>query len=206
MPCWARWFLSWGFSCCPTVPQRRRSLDEARPSLAQGKEDPGAGYDVYSYRTSTAIPDGDRTGVSIGPIRIPRDGGEVKGVIVSVSITHPNTGDLALRLGYDMNNDGHAEAIAELEPHRARPGGWAVREPYACPLEMKGVYYYRDEPAGEFDDRGDASFSVFNGLPRGGSFILTVVDSLAADTGAVEGWTIFLKHSIVRLGDSAKAS
>jgi hypothetical protein len=176
------------------------------PARAPIPGDPGAGYDVYSYRTPTVIPDGNRTGVTLGPIRVPQDSGEVGGVIVSISITHPSTADLTLRLGYDADNDGHPEAIAYLESHRARPGGWAVREPYACPQEMKGVYYYRDEPAGEFDDRGDASFSVFDRLPRGGSFTLTAADTLRADEGAIMGWTVFLKHPAEKLASRSASS
>ncbi len=158
-------------------------------------EDLVSGYDVYSYRAPTPIPDGDRAGVVVGPIRIPDDGNPVKGVILSISISHPYTGDLSLRLGYDENNDGVVEASAELEPHRARPGGWAVREPYACPAEMNGVFYYRDEPPGEYDDRGDASFGVFDGLAKGGCFRLSAVDSLPEDKGTLLGWTVYLKGS-----------
>jgi hypothetical protein len=187
-------------------PAQKPDPGPATNAVSLTLEDPGAGYDVYSYRTPTTIPDGDPAGVALGPIRIPKDGGAVEGVIVSVSITHPSTGDLALRLGYDANGDGHPEAVATLEPHLARPGGWAVREPYACPREMRGVYYYRDEPAGEYDDRGGASFSVFNGFPRGGSFTLTAVDSLAADEGVVLGWTVFLRRTNPRRGTVALSS
>ncbi len=180
--------LSDGSDDAPVVEQTAAVTSGAGVDLASG-------YDVYSFRTPTPIPDGDRAGVVAGPIRIPDDGAAVEGVILSISITHHYTGDLDLRLGYDEDNDGIAEASAALEPHRARPGGWAVREPFACPAEMNGVFYYRDDAPGEYDERGDASFSVFDGLAKGGCFMLSAVDSLAEDTGTLLGWTVFLKHS-----------
>lgn len=173
---------------------------------AAASDDLVSGYDVYSFHTPTAIPDGVRAGVAVGPMRIPDDGGLVDGLIVSISILHRHPGDLSLRVGYDENNDGVLEASATLESYRARPSGWTVREPFACPAEMNGVYYYRDEPVNEFDDRTDAAFSVFNGLAKGGCFTLTAADSLPEDTGTLLGWTVFLKRTPARVVPGAMAS
>jgi hypothetical protein len=172
---------------------------------ASSRDDTGSSYDVYSFRTPTPIPDGDRRGVAVGPIRTPDDGGTVAGVMVSIQIMHPCTSDLAVRLSYDEDNDGLPEAAASLESYRARPGGWAVREPFACPAEMNGVYYYRDEPPGAVGGPIDAPFAVFDGLERGGSFTLTATDSLAPDEGTLVAWTVFLKRPVARTAPAGDA-
>lgn len=168
------------------------------------------GYDHYSWVRATAIPDGDAEGVLIGPLIIPRDGTVLDGVILKIGMVHARTPDLAIRLCYDADGDGLPEASVALESYLARSQACVSMERYSCPAAMDGAYFFRDgfygrrdqTPAAQgalhdpIDDGADVSFTVFDGLAKGGRFFLAAVDSLAGDTGTVREWTVYTRRPL----------
>ena len=137
--------------------------------------------------TPSSIPDGNSEGLALGPAGVGRGGEILEAVELMVDLVHPNTGDVALRLCYDQNNDGRPDAKAELEFFRARRSGWSGAVANACPRSLDGAYYFRG------DDSGDDPLDVFRGLLAGGSFHLAVADTLSGDAGVVREWVVQIR-------------
>jgi hypothetical protein len=187
------------FVCCPAGAPIHTGFPGA-PGLTA--DCVGAGYEIYSFETQAAIPDGDPAGVVIGPLKIPDDGSVLQGIMLAVNLSHDYTGDVDLRLEYDEDNDGTCELSIPVELYRARADGCTAREPFAYPDVLDGTYYFRDEaacaglPADPMAGDGVRSFSDCDGLKRGGSFYLVAADRLPGETGAVWGWTVFVKTGL----------
>jgi hypothetical protein len=170
-----------------------------------------SGYSHHSFDMPAAIPDGASSGITSGPIQIPDDGAAIEGLVLSLSITHPYTGDLEVSLAYDENNDGKVELTVPVELYRARTDGCTAREPHAYPDQLDGTYYFRDDSVSRpaaiaaatagmqpdpLADPGTPSFSSFDGMRTGGSFYLHVVDTLPQKSGTVLGWSIYHRNGL----------
>jgi|GEM_PF-3003060 len=161
------------------------------------------GYERFSFDARTVIPDDDPAGITIGPIHVPDDGPALDKVILRLDIAHVSPADLQLSIRYDSDKDGKPDAGAPLELHRARLNGWAAGEPHACPRRLDGTYYFKDDsPCGE----GEVSLSAFDGMRRGGCFYLVVADTLAKDTGVVQGWSVYVEKPAVGSAGHADAA
>jgi len=133
---------------------------------------------------SSMIPDASIEGLTLGPVRAGTSQNVLTTVDLMVDLIHPSTPDLALRLGYDQDNDGRIDARAEVEFFRARRGGWMGTVAHACTPALDGAFYFRaEEPGGD-------PLDVFRGLKAGGSFYLEVADTLAEDVGIVREWSV----------------
>jgi hypothetical protein len=133
---------------------------------------------------SVVIPDDTPEGIRLGPVAALDGAKELGNIGLYLEITHPNAADVGVWLCYDENNDGVEEARAEVAFYRAKREGWAEREPSACPQGLSGRYYFGG------DGSETSPFAVFRGLNAGGSFFLSVVDSLPAEMGIVHAWSI----------------
>jgi hypothetical protein len=159
----------------------------AAGSLAHDVLHPG--YDRVSLDLSAGIPDGSAAGIRIGPLETPsRDGTPLGEFVMELDIRHPVRGDLQVQLGYDADNDGKVDVQSPVEFYLARTGGWAAPQDYACPIALDGVYVFSDEPP----SGPEAPFTAFDDLPGGGSFYLTVADTVREDLGMVRVWRMYL--------------
>jgi hypothetical protein len=171
-------------------------------------------YDRYAFTRSISIPDENPAGITIGPLCIPDDSKIIKGVILSLEISHAFAGDLGIWIHYDKDNDGDYDASSSVEFHLARENACLGEDFWACPIELKGIYFFREDGWEALDDRGDpslldsgermgspaaSSFSVFEDLPRGGSFYLSVTDAGPENTGAIAGWSVYVEKSGYRV-------
>jgi hypothetical protein len=150
-------------------------------------------YVGFAFTTATTIPDGDPNGVTIGPLLVSDEHRPLRDIILRLEISHPYMGDLSIRLHYDSNDDGVYETSTPIDIHLARPNSCSNVELYSCPVELDGVYWFRDEgwtAAGE-----DASLASFDGLAGGGAFYLSLVDGAADDTGLVASWAVCTRRS-----------
>jgi hypothetical protein len=148
-----------------------------------------SGYEAFTQEAPVPVPDGERAGVAIGPLRI---SGHVpgEGLVVRVHMRHPNTADLNLRLSYDVNADGTPDVTVPLEIYRARADACVSSEPFSYPIGLDGEYYFRDDAP----DAADAIFSAFHQLRGGGVFYLMAADSVAQDVGTILDWSVYVKH------------
>lgn len=153
----------------------------------------GVVYEGYGYRTETAIPDGDSSGASIGPIHIANDGRPIGPLMVAVDISHDYVGDIEITLLYDEDGDGRADAHALLEVFMARLNACDDQALHAYPVVLDGRYFFRD---GFGAQTTAPALDAFAGLTRGGSFHLVVIDHAPGSTGIVHGWTVFLSDDI----------
>ena len=160
-------------------------------------------YDRCVQAAEAAIPAGDPAGVTVGPLTLPA-GGNLRDLMVGLEIEHRFAGDLSVRLDYDSDNDGAYDAGTLVEFHWVRPASNADRESWSCPVELDGVYYFEDEEGEMSGNRmgtrncetvpdADATFSVFDGMPSGGSFYLTIVDEGEGSDGKVSGWAVYVE-------------
>jgi hypothetical protein len=101
-----------------------------------------------------------------------------------VDLNHLSPVDVAVRLWYDQDNDGHADAQADVEFFRARRSGWSSAIVNACPASLEGSYYFHAT------ESGDDPLDVFRGLRAGGRFFLVVADTLSEDIGSVRDWWV----------------
>lgn len=144
-----------------------------------------------AHTRSTEIPDGDRAGVTIGPLAVRRDGSAIEDVVLELDITHPCPSDVSLWLAYDEDNDGVSEVQTPIDLYLMRPRNRDASPGWACPVRLGGKYFVRHEPETEqLPDWEPGSLAVFRGLDKGGSFWLRVVDSAAGDRGTVAGCTV----------------
>lgn len=148
-------------------------------------------YVKYAYNNPTPIRDADPTQTVIGPVRVSAEGGPLQDVILCLSVSHENTGDLDLWLRYDADSDGKPEASAPVEFYKGRADACGAKEPYACPMSLDGVYWFTDDGVNELEQ----TFAVFNGIARGGDFYLAVSDTLAEDVGTIANWSIYIKNT-----------
>jgi hypothetical protein len=156
-------------------------------------ECPGATYRGYAYTHATAIPDNRIQGITIGPVEIARARRTIHDLILRIEISHAYAGDLNLSLDYDSDGDGDIDASTPIEIHLARPTTWLREELYGCPIELRGVYYFKDD--GWRDSGEDASLVVFRGLSTGGRFYLSLVDDAEGNTGSVASWAVYIAES-----------
>ncbi|MGD8394582.1 MAG: hypothetical protein PVF43_03785 [Candidatus Eiseniibacteriota bacterium] len=151
-------------------------------------------YVGFAFDAATAIPDGDPNGVTIGPLVVSDNHLTLRDIILRLELSHAYMGDLRIWLHYDSNDDGIYEASTPIEIHLARLNSCANAELYSCPIELDGVYWFRDEgwrAAGE-----DASLASFDGLAGGGAFYLSITDGAADDTGLVESWAVCTRSAV----------
>jgi len=177
------WMTGWAVRSGPV---------EASGGQAGDPERLAAGYRGFAYAEATPIPDNQPSGVTIGPLEIAGDCRAIHDLILCIEISHAYVGDLGIWLHYDSNRDGDFEVSTPIESHLARPQSWRHGELCGCPIEYEGVYYFKDEgwrEAGEV-----ASFRVFEGLPAGGVFYLTVVDTGDGNTGTISTWAVYTER------------
>jgi subtilisin-like proprotein convertase family protein len=137
-----------------------------------------------TWNAPAEIPDADTAGIRLGPLAVPESVGQLGDLGLYLEITHPNAADIRVWLCYDADNDGIEDIRVEAEFYRGKKTGWDQREPFACPQELSGHYYFGGGSA------GDSPFAAFRGWNAGGSFYLTVVDSLPQETGIIQGWSV----------------
>ena len=134
------------------------------------------------------IPDAKPEGVRLGPIVL--DGRDLLGDLgLRVEIYHPSPADVGMWLCYDENDDGVDDVRIPIELHLGKRRGWDEPEPYACPQELDGDFYF-----GGSEEDGSL-LAPLRDLMGGGAFSLVVVDSLAADTGVVRTWSLHRRSS-----------
>lgn len=168
------------------TPARARPL--ADPIQADGCL--RSGYEVFTLETPVPLPDGERAGFAIGPLRI-SDQIPGEGLVVRVHMRHPNTADVSLGLSYDVNDDGMSVVTVPLEIYRARADACVSSEPFSYPIALDGEYYFRDDAP----DAADAIFAAFRHLRGGGAFYLMAADSAAQDVGVILDWSVYVKRS-----------
>lgn len=154
----------------------------------------GTMYEGTCCRLPVDVPDGCPDGTTLGPLSISGIRGVICDVVLSLEIEHPQTADLQASLFYDADNNGVYDASSPVEIYLARSDPCDGEEFWACPVRLDGRYFFKDESWGDLGER--ASFDVFEGLPSGGSFYLTVVDNLAGDVGSVKSWGVFVENEI----------
>lgn len=163
------------------------------------------GNDECIYGRVTEIPDGDGEGILIGPISLQDSKPQISGICLALHIRHDFIADLHILLGYDVDCDGELDAVAPIELFQVRPGSHEADPDFVYYFQLDGVYFFRDDKVDETVDldlqgASDVSacaagqpirgFSVFRGLPTGGNFYLSVVDSLRAKTGVLLDWAV----------------
>ena len=125
------------------------------------------------------IPDEDRQGVTLGPIRIPATRLPVEKILVEIDITHPYSGDLELLLYCDRDEDGRVDGTHRLEIHHmvADPCVESVAD--ACQVTLDGLCFFwvcgmepPDPACRQYD------------------FQLRVSDGMVEDAGTVRSWTL----------------
>jgi hypothetical protein len=161
-------------------------LDIAPPANAwdPGRGDPELSQHVWTG--ASAIPDGEREGVLMGPVFTNDDGRPLAGIALRLDIRHPRTGDLDIWLAYDGDGDGNPETRAPVEFFRSR-SDIRAEELHGCPQSLNGTYFFRDGIG-----REEQVFAQFRSLPRGHAFYLAVADTLPADMGTVMGWQVLI--------------
>jgi hypothetical protein len=150
----------------------------------------GVYHRCYAYAAVTAIPDNRSDGITMGPVAV--DGGSrtINRIILKIDITHAYVGDLTISLHYDSDGDGRFDAGTPIDIHLARPESCRAEELCACPIELRGVYYFKDDgwsAAGE-----DASLAAFEGLDAGGGFYLSLIDAAEGNRGFIRKWAIYV--------------
>lgn len=157
-------------------------------SAKSADHDPGRGPldERFASCETVEIPDGDGRGIAIGPLFTADEAAELGPVTLRLDISHPATGDLDVRLGYDTDGDNAPEVEAPVEFFRARSEEHGVCL-HACPRCLDGVYYFRD-----CEHEQEQIFAGFEEFPRGGAFYLIVADTLAGEAGCLHGWEVAL--------------
>jgi hypothetical protein len=148
-------------------------------------------YVAYTYSGPNTIPDGDPTGITLGPLRVSQRHPTIQGILLSLGLNHEYAGDLSIRLQYDGDNDGACDAESLVELYLARLDPCEGEQLWAYHVSPHGEYFFKDEgcqAAGE-----EASFEVFEGLAGGGSFYLSVVDGGTERTGTIEDWVVYVR-------------
>jgi hypothetical protein len=151
-------------------------------------------YEGCFYETPATIPDAYLPGITLGPLLTSYEVSAIQGVLLGIEISHPHTADVGVTLHYDSDNDGVYDASSPVEIYLARLDPCDGEEFWACPVELHGAYYFSDEGWASFGET--ASFDVFLGLQSGGSFYLTIVDSLEGDVGLVESWGVLVEKGV----------
>lgn len=172
------------------------------------------------YPAPIAIPDNVPAGITLGPIFMPPDGDIVNDVILEMNWTHTWVGDLVVDLTYDPDCTGPAAGISARVLCRPRGTSAAARTPcgtstttFGCSgdLVAGNVYMFSDDAANPLgvgatcpaaiaggcykqSDQGGTPFSIWRGLPKGGCWYITVSDNAGADTGAINGWAIYVRN------------
>lgn len=154
------------------------------------------GYMNHTFTEPVAIPDNDMAGVIIGPLHMSGCYKQIiGGIILRLEIFHQYTGDLCLSLHYDSDDDSIIDTSSAVEFFLARLDPCDGEELYACFAELEGdPLFFKDEgweAAGE-----SASFSIFEGMPAGGSFYLSVIDSREGNKGMVREWSIYTEKAL----------
>lgn len=165
---------------CGGIHRPTAELDTTGPG-----DGPGSGYQCYVWTEARQIPDGDHRGILMGPIGTNADAAKLGPITLRLAIRHPAPGDLDIRLMYDSDADGQPETCAPVEFFRSRLEDRA-EELHACPGSLDGCYIFKDGT-----DTEEAVFAVFNELPRGHAFYLSVADTLAEDKGSVLNWAVY---------------
>lgn len=168
-------------------------------------------YHYYLFGTDPfAIPD-NAPGIDF---TLPTGGcGIIEDVVVGFNMTHSWIGDLYVRLGYDMDNDGTDDAESTV---LCRPGVDDCSfdaPPYGCDGDLDGSYTFSTHGFGTLGEttlgtcastfpsgcyRPDpffADFSVFEGLPLGGTYSLFVQDNASGDTGTISWFSVYVLAS-----------
>ena len=157
-------------------------------ALSGGPEDgSGLGYTPYAWSEARQIPDGDRRGITLGPVCTKDDASELGSVMLRLDIRHPATGDLQIWLAYDANGDGAPDVRVPVEFYLSRPDS-SAEELHACPISLQGTYFFRDDPRGH-----ETPFAPLRTLRRGHAFFLQVADTLAEKAGTVLDWAVYVK-------------
>lgn len=146
-----------------------------------------AGHSRATSFDRIAIPDDQPQGVTLGPLHI-ADSGRIEEIVLAVSLTHPNAADVTMTLGYDADRDGRPDVSSPVAIYLARRDLCRGTEAWACPLELTGTYFFKDDGWQEVGE--SVSFEVFAGLEACGDWYLTIVDSGPHHVGTVSGWEI----------------
>jgi hypothetical protein len=154
----------------------------------------GVSYRDFHFSRLTVIPDGNPSGVLIGPIPTLDDGRAIEDVILEIEISHSYVGNLTAWLYYDADNDGVFDAETPIELYLARPGFCASPPMWGYPVVLEGLYFFQhEEKAAALDGWDVGTFTSFRGLNRGGSFHLRIVDGGGGGEGVVRSWAIHIK-------------
>jgi hypothetical protein len=141
------------------------------------------------FEIPVIIPDNDPEGIVLGEIKLGGDEEPIQDIVLSMNLKHDYLGDLSFSLYYDFDHDGIFDAVTPIDFHLARLDPCCGEELYACPAELDGFYYFKDEGWEETGE--ESSFTVFKDLPGGGSFYLAVVDRMEDNTGTVRSWAVY---------------
>lgn len=155
------------------------------------------------------------------PIIVPDDGTTIKDVDVDILIEHTWQGDLIIEVekiggprvpllyragdsdpvvggfGFSADNFGDpasgATMILDDEANEAYDGGgngnWgSIADPGVADVTGSWV------PYGAFPDGGISGLGAFDGLSKGGEWMLHVSDNATGDTGQVLGWSLHITN------------
>ncbi len=153
-----------------------------------------AEYDSFACTHATPVPDADPKGITIGPVSTSDDGHLIESIMLGLDITHSYVGDIEIRLLYDEDRDGKFDATTTLELYRARANEWTTEDPWAYPVVLDGLYYFKDDVPHDASIVG-TTFVPFDGRKKGGDFYLAVVDTSAGNIGTLRSWTVYTKRS-----------
>jgi hypothetical protein len=142
-------------------------------------------------------------GLQIGPITTV-DTGTIQDVIFFIDIDHTWIGDLRVKLRYDVECDVVVEVDGEVLCRHSLEG-CPMDDCCGCSGNLAGWYGFDDTVASIEDicptefppgcygpDYDSSGLDVFDGLPSGGCFYLSVSDGACADVGDVYDWEVYV--------------
>ena len=203
----------WAVTAAPAFAQTSKIPAETSPEA--GPNCDITGYKSFEITGQFQIPDGDPTGVTIGPILTPADGDIINDVIIDLRAQHTWIGDLIAVVTYDPDCDGPLAAVStrilcrQRGTSAAAPGPCGTGTGFGCSgdLTCGGQLLFSDEataevavgtcptaiPPGCYKPTG-GSLSIFRGLLKGGCWYLTVSDNASDDVGQVCQFSVHLRN------------
>lgn len=181
-------------------------------------------YKSFVKTGAFLIPDNNATGVTLTSLAsdLPADGSTIGDVVVDMKATHSWVGDLIIELSYQPSCVAPAigPAVLVCRPNTnvstcPRSSGTST---VGCSSNMhsSNTYYWGEGSTGGFlgitPDCGSSSavnipggcyrpqgtpasgLSIFNGLPKGGCWILKVQDRVGADVGSIYQWSVHVRN------------
>jgi len=173
--------------------------------------------EAVTFPAPVAIPDAAAAGVTVGPLILPAPG-VIDDVIIDINFAHSWIGDIIATVGYDVTCDGTVDVTSTLLCRVGRAtcvGGTG----FGCSSNFGtnststpgcAAYFFSDAVAAVVCPAATPGFlaagcykptgvgagllSVFDGLPKGGCWYLTVSDNAAADLGNICGWSVHIKN------------